>query len=145
MPRRRSIAKTQASNKTDILCSLLNTSSLGISIEQQAAGYFLANFVNIKSRPQDGLKFLSPLINGAREESPFHSTFVATSLASLASQPNSSSLIPHARVYYNKALKQISNSIQDTEKSIEDETLGAIIMLILYEARDIATLCLISS
>ncbi|ORY55863.1 uncharacterized protein BCR38DRAFT_379870 [Pseudomassariella vexata] len=103
-------------------------------LELQATCFFATNFIATQSMNLDGgMRFLDPLVHGAQEGSAFHSTFLAASMASLASRPNGGSLVPLARVYYHKALRQVSTVVQDRDKSKEDETLAAIIMLILYE------------
>lgn len=65
----------------------------------------------------------------------FNSAFEAASMAAIASRPNSGALVPLARTYYDKALKQVSRTVQDREKAKEDQSLAAIIMLIIYEVQ----------
>lgn len=101
---------------------------------QQASSYFMTHYINIKTHlPGAGLQFLLPLIQDAESSETFRSAFEAVSMASIASRPNSGAIVPLARVYYNKALRQIALTVQDKSKAKEDQALASIIMMIIYE------------
>ncbi|KAH8195521.1 hypothetical protein TruAng_010306 [Truncatella angustata] len=103
-------------------------------VADQASCYFIANYISLKTHaPTCGLQFVWPLVKVAEQNETFNCAFEAVSMASIASRPNSGALVPLARVYYDKALRQIARTIQDKDKSTEDQSLAAIIMLIIYE------------
>lgn len=103
-------------------------------VADQALCYFVANYVCIRSHtPGAGLQFLWPLVKSAMQNDTFNTAFEAVCMASIASRPNSGALVPLARVYYDRALKQVARTVQDRERAKEDQSLAAIIMLILYE------------
>jgi hypothetical protein len=108
--------------------------NLDAALPYQATCYFMSTFVNVRSHsPTANLQFLNDIAKGANYNSTFHSAFLAVSMAALASRPNPGALVPLARGYYNKALVKISKTMSDKEKSKEDQSLAAIIMLIFYE------------
>jgi hypothetical protein len=100
----------------------------------QASSYFVTHYINLKTHlPGVGLQFLQPLVNKVETNETFRFAFEAVSMAAIASRPNSGAIVPLARVYYNKALRQIAQTVQDKEKSKEDQTLASIILMIIYE------------
>lgn len=103
----------------------------------QATCYFMSTFVNVRTHsPTANLGFLSGLVKSTPDNGAFHTALLAVSMAALASRPNPGALVPLARGYYNKALVQISKTMSDKEKSKEDQSLAAIIMLIFYEVNN---------
>lgn len=107
---------------------------MGTPVADQASCYFVANYICVKTHaPGAGLQFLWPLLKNSGQNEVFNSAFEAVAMASVASRPNSGSLVPVARLYYNKALRQIVKTIQNKETAKQDQSLASIIMLIIYE------------
>jgi nitrate reductase NapAB chaperone NapD len=57
----------------------------------------------------------------------------AAAFASLANHANVSSLAIHARKKYGQALRELNYALESAETATGDETLGAIVMLMLLE------------
>lgn len=107
---------------------------MGTPVIDQASCYFVNNYICVKTHaPGAGLQFLWPFLKTQTQNETFNIAFEAVAMASIASRPNSGALVPLARVCYDKALRQIAKTVQDKEKSKEDQSLAAIIMLIIYE------------
>lgn len=111
------------------------TTYMTTPIHQQAACYFLSNFVLI---PEEGtmrgyLDFILPLIK-KRDPSPaLLQSFSAVALAALGSRPNSKALIPKAESWYLNALKEINRCLQDPLLASNDSTLASIMLLAAFE------------
>ena len=108
---------------------------LSTPIDQQAACFFLSNFVLI---PEEGtmrgyLDFLIPLLKKPKPDPSFILAFTAVGFAALGGRPNSKSLLPKADFFYVKALKQINVALQNPKKSTDDATLAAVLLLSVFE------------
>lgn len=108
---------------------------LSTPIDQQAACFFLSNFVLI---PEEGtmrgyLDFLIPLLKKPKPDQTFVLAFAAVGFAALGSRPNSKSLLPKADAFYVKALKQINLALQNPKNSTDDATLAAVLLLSVFE------------
>jgi hypothetical protein len=108
---------------------------LSIPIDQQAACFFLSNFVLI---PEEGtmrgyLDFLIPLLKKPKPDESFILAFTAVGFAALGTRPNSKSLLPRADYFYVKALKQINVALQNPKRSTDDATLAAVVLLSVFE------------
>lgn len=100
----------------------------------------MSTFVNLSPGSKSGnLQFMSSLIKTGSQNPTLHSAFLAVSMAALATRPNPGNLVPMARAYYHNALENVSRTLKEKEKSKEDESLAAIIMLIFYEVRAISS------
>ena len=115
---------------------------LSTPIDQQAACFFLSNYVLI---PEEGtmrgyLDFLLPLLKRPKPDPSFILAFSAVGLAALGNRPNSKSLLPKAESLYVRALKQINLALQNPTKSTDDSTLAAVLLLSVFEVRIQTTL-----
>ncbi len=110
--------------------------SLQTSVEDQAACFFLSNYVLSPTKgPDRGVwTFLVPLLNQPDvKHSPLPMAFAATSMAALAGRPSSRQLLPSAHGYYSRALKEIKLALQDKRRSLLDSSIAAVVLLSFYE------------
>lgn len=106
-------------------------------INQQAACYYLANFVLL---PEAGtfrgyFDFLMPLL---KERDPSQSlllAFSAVSLAAMGARPNSKALLPKADLWYLNALKEINSALRDPRRASSDATLVSVMLMASFEVR----------
>jgi hypothetical protein len=108
---------------------------LSIPIDQQAACFFLSNFILL---PHHGtlrgyLNFVVPFLASEQPNQAVKSAFSAVALAAFGTRPNSKSLLPQADVSYYTALKEINATLKDPVMSTDDTTLAAILMLSMFE------------
>lgn len=113
------------------------TAHMTTPIHQQAACYFLSNFVLL---PEAGamkgyLDFIIPLLKQVDPSPPLLHAFSAVSLAALGTRPNSKSLLPKADVWYVEALKEITVALKDPIVASSDSTLAAVMLLASFEVR----------
>jgi hypothetical protein len=106
---------------------------LSTPIDQQAACFFLSNFVLV---PEEGtmrgyLDFLIPLLKRSEPDQSFMLAFAAVGFAALGTRQKS--LLPKADYFYVKALKQINIALQNPKKSTDDATLAAVVLLSVFE------------
>ncbi|KAH8885351.1 hypothetical protein GQ53DRAFT_770222 [Thozetella sp. PMI_491] len=110
--------------------------SLQTTLEDQAACYFLSNYVLSATRGvgRGICTFLVPLLNRADvKDSPLPMAFSATSMAALAGRPSARSLLPQAHTYYSRALKEINTALQDRNRALLDHSIAAVVLLSFYE------------
>ncbi|TVY81600.1 hypothetical protein LSUE1_G003560 [Lachnellula suecica] len=112
------------------LCPQLST-----PIDQQAACFFLANFVLLpaKNTMRGYLDFLLPHLRKANPDSCLSAAFTAVAMASLGTRPNSKSLLPQADLCYVKALNEINLALKDPKMASSDSGLGAVLLLSFFE------------
>lgn len=60
---------------------------------------------------------------------------MAVAYALLANQRHNTRLLPKAAKQYSRALKQVNDAIQHPELAVEDEILGTVITLGIFEVR----------
>jgi hypothetical protein len=112
--------------------------SLLISTEEQAACFFLSDFTlvpKLSTCNMGHLKFIPTLLSRGVVSARLGESFKAISLASMATRPrfNAQNLMVPARSHYVKAVREVSNAIQDPVLQRDDETLAAVLLLAFYE------------
>ncbi|KAH8670232.1 hypothetical protein BGZ60DRAFT_486323 [Tricladium varicosporioides] len=130
-----STSNTSISSQSMILHSRCLSRHLSTPIDQQAACFFLSNFVLL---PEQGvlrgyLEFMIPHLTDERPNPAFLSAFSAVALAALGTRPNSKALLPKADITYVKALKKINTTLRDPKMASEDSTLTAVLLLSFFE------------
>lgn len=102
---------------------------------QQAACYFLANFVLVpKAGTMRGyLDFVLPLLRQRNPSQGLLLAFSAVSLAALGTRPNSKVLLPMADMWYLNALKAINSSLRDPSVASSDSTLASVMLMASFE------------
>lgn len=104
------------------------------SIEDQALGFFMANFVMEPSIvPRGNFEWVPELMNRPDAERIIRSSVIAASLAGLANSTKSPSIKKRAQEEYATALTLTNKALQSTETAIKDSTLVSVIMLGMYE------------
>jgi hypothetical protein len=108
---------------------------LSVSVNDQAACFFLANFVLV---PRGGytrgyLGFLIPLLSGESKNSTLTLAFSAVTLAAFGNRPNSKTTQSLADDQYAKALNAVNKAIQDPKKIVQDSVLAAVVLLGMFE------------
>lgn len=88
---------TQSGNHFGCITAYINT-----PVDQQAACYFLSNFVLL---PEQGvlrghLEFLLPMLNKEKPNSAVHAAFSAAALAAFGTRPNSKAILSQADVSF---------------------------------------------
>jgi len=106
-------------------------------IAQQAACYFLANFVLVPdaSTSRGYLDWVMPLL---KQESPpkcLLLAFSAVSMAAFGTRPNSKSVLPKAGLSYLNALKEINFALKDPQAAPTDSTLASVMLMASFEVR----------
>ena len=106
-------------------------------INQQAACYFLANFVLV---PEAGtmrgyFDFIIPLLKCQDPSQSLLLAFSAVSLAALGTRPNSKALLPKADLWYLNALKEINGALQDPAMASSDAILTSVMLMASFEVR----------
>lgn len=104
-------------------------------IQQQAACYFLSNFVLI---PEAGtmrgyLDFVLPLVKQKNPQTSLVYAFSAVTLASLSTRPNSKGLQSTADLWYLKTLKEINAALKDPKVASSDATLASVMLMASFE------------
>jgi hypothetical protein len=109
--------------------------SLSSTIDDQAACFFLANFVLLRRHgsTRGYFEFILPLMDSEPKNSLLKLVFSAVALAALGNQPNSKALLPLAVERYSKALNAVNRSIQNPKTILKDSTLAAVFLLGLFE------------
>lgn len=91
-------------------------------LQQQAACYFLSNFVLV---PESGtmkgyFDFVLPLMRQQNPQTALVYAFSAVTVAALSTRPNSKALSSTADVWYLKALKEINAALKDPKIASSD-------------------------
>ncbi len=102
---------------------------------QQAACYFLANFVLVpKAGTMRGyLDFVLPLLRQRNPSQGLLLAFSAVSLAALGTRPNSKALLPKADLWYLSALKAINSSLRYPSMASNDSTIASVMLMASFE------------
>jgi len=128
------------------ICTVTRTETLGhhhsrsisaqmsTPIDQQAACFFLANFVLL---PEQGtmrgyFDFILPLLKD-KPDPCLSAAFSAVSMASFSTRPNSNALLPQADLCYVKALTKINLTLRDPRTASSDSALAAVLLLSVFE------------
>jgi hypothetical protein len=108
---------------------------LSVPVDQQAASFFLSNFVIVPGHGslRGYLNFVLPYIGSQQVNSVVNSAFSAVSLAAFGSRPNAKALLPKADAAYYTALKEINATLKNPSLSTDESTLAAILMLSMFE------------
>ena len=112
------------------------TQHMTTPLHQQAACYFLANFVLV---PKAGTirggyyDFVLPLMKNSNPPQTLLTAFSAVALAALGTRPNSKGLLPKADAWYLKALKEINTALKDPRVASTDSTLASAMLLASFE------------
>jgi len=106
-------------------------------LNQQAACYFLANFVLVpKLGTMRGyFDFLLPLLKQRDPSQGLLLAFSAVSMAALGTRPNSKALLPKADLWYLNALKEINSALRDPGMASSDATLVSVMLMASFEVR----------
>jgi hypothetical protein len=104
-------------------------------INQQAACYFLANFVLVpKLGTMRGyFDFVIPLLKQRDPSQSLLLAFSAVSMAALGTRPNSKALLPKADLWYLNALKEINSALRDPRVASNDATLVSVMLMASFE------------
>ncbi|OHE93718.1 hypothetical protein CORC01_10945 [Colletotrichum orchidophilum] len=115
----------------DIPASVFN------SLDEQASCYFLSEFTIVPFTPtaRGYYRFLPRFLGGTNVSKCLSQAYKAVSLASLASlrTVNASSALFHAQGHYLRAVRAVTKAIMDPTEVLNDQTLGAVLMLAFYE------------
>lgn len=117
-------------------------STLKIPLQDAASCHFLSNFVLMapKGTNRGFMEFLPPLYVAAAPGDPFSLAFTACSLASLSYREGFDPLLEQqAAACYVKALSATSSALYRPSIATSDATLGAVLLLALYELQSANT------
>ena len=108
---------------------------LSVPVDQQAACFFLSNFVIV---PHHGtlrgyLSFALPFLESNKPNLAVKSAFSAVALAAFGTRPSSKALLPKADSSYYTALKEINATLKNPTMATDDSSLAAILMLSMFE------------
>ena len=111
------------------------TAHMTTPIDQQAACYFLSNFVLV---PEAGtmrgyLDFVLPLMKTSKPSRSLVQAFTAVAFAALGTRPNSKTLVPKAEISYLQALKEINSALKDPRTASTDSTLASVMLMASFE------------
>lgn len=107
-------------------------------VHQQAACYFLSNFVlmPVEGTRRGYMDCILPLLKNNQASRPLMHAFSAAALAALGTRPNSKALIPQVDLWYVEALKEINFALKDPYAASSDSTLAAVMLLASFEVCD---------
>ena len=132
--RRHAISRPPAANPQ---LALHPSSQLGIpSWDQQAVGFFLAQYTFIPNHPQSSsgwFEFVPDLYRVSSSTSCFQPAVLAIAYASLAGQSSLTWLATEARKIYGMAITRVNAAIANPSSAVEDDVLASVLMLGLYE------------
>lgn len=104
------------------------------SIEEQAQGFFFANYVAQPSIvPRGQFEWVTELLARPDTEDILRRSVNATSLAGLANATKSPAIMQKAQAAYVDALRVTNSALRVKETAVKDSTLIAVIMLGMYE------------
>ncbi|GKT41842.1 transcriptional regulatory protein moc3 [Colletotrichum spaethianum] len=108
------------------------------SLDEQASCYFLSEFIIVPHTPtaRGYYRFLPRFLSGQKVSKCLSQAYKAVSLAALASRRNvnASAALFHAQGHYVRAVRAVNKAIMDPQEVLNDQTLGAVLMLAFYEA-----------
>lgn len=104
------------------------------SIENQAQGFFIANYVAQPGLvPRGQFEWVTELLSQPHVDEGFRASVNAVSLAGLANATKNPAIMQKAQVAYGTALRITNGALMIKEKAIQDSILISVIMLGLYE------------
>ncbi|KAK1968007.1 hypothetical protein LY78DRAFT_467764 [Colletotrichum sublineola] len=107
------------------------------SLDEQASCYFLSEFIIVPQTPtaRGYYRFLPRFLSGQKVSKCLYQTYKAVSLAALANRRtvNASAAMFHAQGHYVRAVRAVNKAIMDPQEVLDDQTLGAVLMLAFYE------------
>ncbi|KZL87090.1 negative acting factor [Colletotrichum incanum] len=107
------------------------------SLSEQASCYFLSEFIIVPHTPtaRGYYRFLPRFLSGQKVSKCLSQAYKAVSLAALASRRdvNASAALFHAQGHYLRAVRAVNAAIMDPQEVLNDQTLGAVLMLAFYE------------
>ncbi|OLN81725.1 Transcriptional regulatory protein moc3-like protein 6 [Colletotrichum chlorophyti] len=108
------------------------------SLDEQASCYFLSEFIIVPFTPtaRGYYRFLPRFLSRPTVSKCLSQAYKAVSLAALASRRsvNASSAMFHAQGHYLRAVRAVNKAIMNPQEVLDDQTLGAVLMLAFYEA-----------
>lgn len=110
--------------------------SLSEPITDQASSYFLSNFVLVAPQGTNRgfFEFVLPLITASRTQSPFLSAYQACSLAFLRNRIGGDDNLERQIIkLHTNAVVTTCKALQSPKGVIDDGTLGATLLLLLFE------------
>lgn len=114
--------------------SSIPTRSMTPPIEDQALGFFFANYkIEPSIVPRGQFEFLAELLKRNDTERILHSSVNAASLASLANTTKSPLIMKRAREEYGAALAMTNRALKSRNTAVKDSTLISVLMLGMYE------------
>ena len=115
------------------------TKPLGISLENQAIGYFFSNYVFSEPSFQQGYNWHLPhIFNRLSADSPLSSAIASVGLAGIANTRNSRDAQSASTVQYAAALHGVNAALRSPVEATADETLITVLLLGLYEVGNTA-------
>lgn len=104
------------------------------SIEDQAHGFFVQNYVQIPSLvPRGQFEWLTELLAQPNVDEVVRSSFDAVSLAALGNSRKSEAIMAKAQNAYVNALRMTNAALTRKDSAVKDSTLIAVILLGMYE------------
>ncbi|WQF87334.1 Putative zn(2)Cys(6) fungal-type DNA-binding domain, fungal transcription factor [Colletotrichum destructivum] len=107
------------------------------SLDEQASCYFLSEFIIVPCTPaaRGYYRFLPRFLSGPKVSKCLSQAYKAVSLAALASRRSvdAGAALFHAQGHYVRAVRAVNKAIMDPQEVLNDQTLGAVLMLAFYE------------
>jgi hypothetical protein len=104
------------------------------SIEDQALGFFIGNYVAQPSFvPRGQFEWVTELLGKSAPEEILRHSVTAASLAGFANATKNTVIMQQAQAAYGSALRLTNNALRVTETAVKDSTLISVILLGLYE------------
>ena len=104
------------------------------SIEEQAMGFFISNYVSQPALvPRGQYEWVLEALSQPDCEEVLRSSAKAACLAGLANSVKSHEIMARAHTAYGSALRMTNNALSSKETAVKDSTLISIIMLGMYE------------
>ncbi|WYZ44208.1 hypothetical protein EsH8_VII_000644 [Colletotrichum jinshuiense] len=107
------------------------------SLDEQASCYFLSEFIIVPYTPtaRGYYRFLPRFLSRPKVSKCLSQAYKAVSLAALAAQRpvNANPALFHAQGHYLRAVRAVNKAIMDPKEALDDQTLGAVLMLAFYE------------
>jgi hypothetical protein len=110
------------------------TSSLIPSIEDQAVGFFFANYVQLPMYVNRGqFDWLPSLLKGSKTEPIVQASLMAAGLSGLSIRTKSPWIMKRAQEEYVSALGMTNQALRDPKIAVKDSTVVSVILLGMYE------------
>lgn len=104
------------------------------SIEDQAQGFFISNYISQPSIvPRGQFEWVTEMLTQSNVEDILRCSIRAVSLAGFANATKNRGIMQQAQIAYMSALRSTNNALGVKETAIKDSTLVSVIMLGLYE------------